>query len=454
MTSEIFSRRKPNVVYLLAEQWRAQATGYSGEDPNVETPHLDTLAKESINFKNAVSCCPVCSPYRASLITGRFPLTHGVFLNDLCLNTEAVSIAQAYKRAGYTTAYIGKWHLDGHGRNGFIPRERRQGFEFWKVMECTHDYNNSFYYGDKNEKLKWDRYDAIAQTREAQRYIRTHVAGEPFALFVSWGPPHAPYLTAPPEYKAKFKESDIVLRDNVPAENEKEARRDLAGYYAHIAAMDDCVRDVMKTLDECGLTKDTILVFTADHGDMMYSKGQLKKQSPYDESIRVPFLLRYPVAHGSKGRVEDMVLNVPDIMPTLLGLSGVDTPYTVEGSDYSGVVRGTKRADKDGALIMCPSPFSQWSRDRGGREYRGIRTTRYTYTRDLKGPWLLYDNEKDPCQQNNLCNKPEYAKVQKKLEEILTRKLKETNDEFLPGQDYIKKWGYKVNENGSVPYKY
>jgi len=135
-------RSRPNVVFLLADQWRAQAAGFAG-NADVITPNLDRLAAAGINFTNAVSCCPVCSPYRGSLMTGQYPLTHGVFVNDVQLSNKAVSIAQAYKAAGYDTAYIGKWHLDGRGRSNFTPPERRQGFEFWRALECTHNYNNS-----------------------------------------------------------------------------------------------------------------------------------------------------------------------------------------------------------------------------------------------------------------------------------------------------------------------
>ncbi|MCP4640325.1 MAG: sulfatase-like hydrolase/transferase, partial [bacterium] len=103
-------RQRPNVVFVFADQWRAQATGYAG-DPNAITPNLDKLAEESLNFTNAVSGCPVCTPYRGSLLTGQYWLTHGAFMNDVCLRDEAISIAEAYKEAGYDTAYIGKWHL-------------------------------------------------------------------------------------------------------------------------------------------------------------------------------------------------------------------------------------------------------------------------------------------------------------------------------------------------------
>jgi arylsulfatase A-like enzyme len=445
------SRKRPNVIYVFADQWRAQATGYAG-DQNVRTPHVDRLAAESVNLVNAVSCCPVCSPYRASLMTGRYPLTNGVFLNDVLLRSEAVSLAEVYRQEGYQTAYIGKWHLDGNHRSAFIPRERRQGFEFWKALDCTHAYNNSFYYGDENIRLKWEGYDAIAQTHEAQQYIRTHAGGPPFLLVLSWGPPHDPYGTAPEQYKALFKPDELKLRPNVPEAHRNKARQALAGYYAHIAALDDCVGELRKTIQEAGIENDTIFVFTSDHGNMLFSQGGQNKQQPWDESIRVPFLLRYPALLGTRGRSIDVPLNSPDIMPTLLGLSGIAVPKTVEGVDFSGVLTGQAPVPDYAALIECPSPFGQWTRARGGREYRGIRTRRYTYVRDRQGPWLLYDNRQDPYQLDNLCNQPQHAALQASLDALLSKRLKETNDAFLSGPDYITKWGYEVDASGTVRY--
>ncbi|MBE0534734.1 MAG: sulfatase [Phycisphaerae bacterium] len=444
--------RRPNVVFLLADQWRAQDVGYAGNG-DVITPKIDELAAESINITTAVSTCPVCCPYRGCLMTGQYPLTHGVFMNDVQLSNKATSIAQAFKAGGYDTGYIGKWHLDGRGRSSYIPPERRQGFDFWRALECTHNYNNSPYYADDDVKRTWDGYDAIAQTREAQSYIRNHAAGKPFLLFLSWGPPHAPYLTAPSKYNAMFEGKDIALRPNVPDKLRAEAKRDIAGYYAHMAALDDCVGWVRETLAENGLADNTILVFTSDHGDMLCSQGNRKKQQPWDESVRVPFLVRWPAGFGPEAKQLDMPFGTPDIMPTLLGLCGLDVPQTVQGRDYAPVLRGKAEPVNDAELIMCPQPFGQWTRKIGGKEYRGIRTRRYTYARDLNGPWLLYDNTADPYQLNNLINKPEHAVLQKELDAVLTRKLEETNDDFLPGAHYIKKWNYTVDATETVPYK-
>ena len=124
---------KPNIVFVLTDQWRAQATGYAG-DPNVKTPHLDAMAARSIHFENAVSVCPVCKPYRASLMTGKYPLSTGMFMNGLYLPSQELCMAEIFKEAGYDTGYIGKWHLDGHGRDAYIPKDRRQGFDYWKVL--------------------------------------------------------------------------------------------------------------------------------------------------------------------------------------------------------------------------------------------------------------------------------------------------------------------------------
>ncbi len=445
--------KKPNVLFVFGDQWRAQSVGYAG-DAQARTPNIDRLADESINFCHAVAGCPVCSPYRASLLTGQFPLTHGVFVNDVPLGDRAVSLAQAFAQGGYDTAYIGKWHVDGHGRSNYIPPERRQGFEYWKVLECTHDYNHSPYYaGDSPVKRYWEGYDAIAQTRDAQQYIRRHDRSKPFLLVLSWGPPHAPYETAPPEFRALYDPASIELRPNVPEAMADEARQWLAGYYAHIAALDACMGELLRTLDEEGLAEDTILVFTSDHGDMLGSQGHVKKQRPWDESIRVPFLLRYPARLGREGRRVPGFIDAQDIMPTLLRLADLPIPETVEGLDFSGHIEGGPDPSRGAAVISCPHPFGQWNKPRyGGKEYRGLRTARYTYVRTLDGPWLLYDNEADPFQMRNVIDAPEYAAVRRELDQELDRRLAERGDEFLPGMEYIRRWGYEVTANGTVPY--
>ena len=452
------TEQKPNILFIFADEWRGNATGYAG-DPNVKTPHLDRLATQSLNFCNAVSVLPVCTPYRAALMTGRFPTSTGMFLNDAYLPSEENCMAEILKEAGYTTGYIGKWHIDGHGRDDFIPPERQQGWEYWKVGECSHNYNNSFYYsGNDPQKKFWEGYDAFAQTKDAQNYLKEKAGkGQPFALVISYGTPHFPHATAPEEYKKLYPAEGIKLLPNVPESQRAAARKESQGYYAHCTALDKCVGDLMATLDEAGLTTNTIVVFTSDHGETMGSHGNkpAQKQVPWDESARVPFLLRFPAGQGGQGLAVKTPVTTPDILPTLLGLAKVSVPSSVDGEDLSAVVRNPSALTDRAALYMGVAPFANLGAEAqdNSREYRAIRTSRYTYVRDLKGTWLMYDDEKDPYQMNNLAGKPEYAALQKELDGKLQAELKKRGDEFRDGQYYIDLWGYKVRNGNSVPYK-
>src|SRR5439155_24584574 len=174
---------RPNILLILADEWRAQATGYSG-DPNVHAPVLNRLESESVNFQTAISGCPVCCPYRASLLTGQYPLTNGVFINDVELKPRDTTLGEAFAQAGYRTAYIGKWHVYGspdgnYGRRlAYIPPEKRFGFDYWKACECTHEYNHSLYYeGDDPHPKYWPGYDALAQTEDVCRFIEGRTGG-------------------------------------------------------------------------------------------------------------------------------------------------------------------------------------------------------------------------------------------------------------------------------------
>jgi arylsulfatase A-like enzyme len=448
---------KPNVIILLADQWRAQAFGYAG-NRDVKTPKIDKFAEESINFTNAVSGCPVCSPYRASLITGQYPITHGVFVNDVCLRDSENSIARSFSAAGYDTAYIGKWHLDGHGRSNYIPPERRQGFDYWKVLECTHDYNDSYYYdNDSEEKCKWNGYDAAAQTEDAVDYITSRSKKEkPFFLFLSWGPPHAPYETAPEKYKRLYENKSIDLRKNVPAEMRESSEKEISGYYAHCTALDDCFGMILDVLEKNDLNSDTIILFTSDHGDMLGSQGHRKKQRPWDESIRVPFLLKPHASFAAKlsNKSFSQPIDAPDIMPTLLDMAGIKIPPDVEGSSFSDFIKGEENTPREeAALLSCIHPFGQFSRkNHSGFEFRGLRTEKYTYVRTLDKPWLLYDNEADPYQLNNLIDAEDCSSIRNSFDKLLSEKLEKVGDEFLPSEEYLKKWDYVTDESGTVPY--
>ena len=448
---------KPNVVIILADQWNAQSLGYAG-NKDVKTPNLDKLARRSVVFTTAVSVTPVCSPARASLLTGQYPLTHGVFYNDRPLKDEALTMAEIYKEAGYQTGYIGKWHVNGHdntekqfsARNRTVPKERRQGFDYWKAREVTHDYNKSFYFDENDVKHDWPGYDVFPQTDSAISFIDKNKT-KPFLLFLSWGPPHDPYATAPEKYRKLYNPEKLTLRPNIPDSLREKARKDLAGYYAHCTALDKAAGDLLAALKKAGVDENTIVVFSSDHGDMMYSQGKLRKQKPWDESILVPLIIHYPARLGVHEKDIAMPFSNIDLLPTLLGLSEIAIPKSVEGKDYTDILTGSKKPKGDeAALIQLPVPFHEYNFSNGGREYRAVRTAQYTYVRDLKEPWLLYDNYKDPYQLNNLIGKPESASLQAELEKVLQQKLAEVKDEFLPANEYMTRWKYRYDGKDSL----
>ena len=448
--------KKPNVLILLADQWRAYSLGYAG-NYGVKTPNIDRFADISANFQFAVSGLPVCTPFRASLMTGQRPLTNGVFMNDVLLDTTALTIAEILGQNGYQTGLIGKWHLDGQYRLSYTPPgPRRQGFQYWKAVDCDHNYNHSVYYFDGDTtRHYWQGYDAIAEAQDTKKYIKDHAHnGGPFFLMLSWGTPHAPYHTAPEQYKAMYDSAKIALRPNVPDSMKDRVRYDLAGYYAHMSALDDMVGEIVQELKDEKILDNTVILFTSDHGDMLGSHGQYKKQRPYDESIRVPMLFHYSGKNGIKSGTYNAMINSQDIMPTLLGLCGVKIPSAVDGLDFSGYLRGKEKDPKDtAAVISCIQPFGQWTRANGGKEFRGIRTPHYTYVRDLSGPWLLFDDQSDPYQMDNLIGNADYFGLQARLDNVLEQHLKVANDRFLSGPDYVKEFGYpKLDSTGTVPY--
>jgi len=434
--------RRPNVLFILADEWRAQATGYNS-DPNVRVPVLDRLASQSISFDTAISGTPVCCPYRASLITGQYPLTHGVFINDVELKPNGVTMGEAFTRAGYRTGYIGKWHLYGSpgGNNerrlDYILPEKRFGFEYWKACECTHEYNDSLYYEGSDKTPKhWPGYDAFAQTEDACSFIeRQAKSSDPFCLVLSLGPPHFPLNSAPEKFQAAYRKREIQFRPNVPQDRRTEAADMLRGYYAHMAALDECFDRLLATLDRAKIAEDTIVVFTSDHGDMMLSQGLTTKLHPWDESLRVPFLIRYPRKLGTKGRRIQTPLNAPDIFPTLLGLAGLRIPDSVEGVDQLAPQKNDR-----GTLITLAVPITE-ARRYGFAEYRGLRTEQHTYVRSIRGPWLLYDSRSDPYQMHNLIGKPEAKQLQARLDRDLDSELKKRKDDFLPAAEYLRRAG-------------
>jgi arylsulfatase A-like enzyme len=450
---------RPNILFVFADQLRSMDVGCYGSR-QVRTPNIDRLAREGMLFSNAISTAPVCSPFRAMLMTGNHPMKNGMVYNDHFLRNPTPCFAEACKAAGYRTGYIGKWHIDGAGRSARIPPERRLGFEFWRTLECTHAYFKSpYYHQDEDRPRTWEGYDAVAQTDAACGFLRDRDPARPFCLFLSWGPPHDPYV-APPEYMGRFDPAKVELRPNVDdfaaaermraecdtrlpdgfAPNRKRLvaqlndrtngaiRQWIRGYLAAIATLDDCMGRLLVALKETGDLDRTVVVFTSDHGDSLGSHRQYGKQMPYEESISIPFLVRYPAAVPA-GTTTDALLAPVDMMPTVLALAGVPCP-AVDGRNLADAARGRGADTRDAVLIQNTTWIgTNWIAN-GTGPWRGVRTKTHTYARrsDTRKPWMLFDNRADPYQVTNLVDRPEYAALVAKLDARTTGLLAEAGD--------------------------
>lgn len=445
-SQSVQGQKKPNVIIILTDQWRSSALGYTGNDV-VQTPHLDKFSKESINLTNAVSVTPVCTPHRASLLTGKYPTSTGMFLNDIYLPSEELCMAEIFKAAGYQTALIGKWHLDGHGRDENVIPARRQGFDYWKGSECSHSYNEMVYYAnDDPEKRIWEGYATFSQSIDAQKYLSDHAADkEPFLLYLTFATPHFPHHTAPKDYQALYPDSKLKLDPNVPVEMKKNVFKELRGYYAHCTATDKAIGDFITKLKELKIYDNSIIVFTSDHGEMMGAHGvkPTQKQLPWNESAHIPFLISYPGIGKNKGKKLNAPITTPDILPTLLGLTNINIPTTIEGENLSKLIKKCDPKANRAALFMNIFPFNVNINDPA---YRAIRTNKYSYIKTLDRGTLLFDNTKDPYQLTNLYDNHQFKNIRKDLEKQLNARLTRIGDEDFNHPDYyLKKWGFILN---------
>lgn len=457
-----------NLVFIFPDQFRQQAVGCFGQDP-VVTPNLDRLAAESAVFTHAVSNFPVCSPYRAMLFTGKYPFSNGVYGNcysetaplGIGLRADARCFSDILHAAGYSLGYIGKWHLDAPredhipftegwcgepGKGGTYwdaytpPGPRRHSFDFWYSYGCCVQHLTPHYWKGNaavNERIDVKEWSVKHETDVALDYIantggRFRNPERPFALFVAFNPPHTPFHQVPPEYLKPYANASpeqLLNRPNFSAAGEgAEARQHVRNYFAAVTGIDEQIGRIMTALDQAGLRENTIVVFTSDHGEMMGSHGLMYKNVWYDESLLVPFIIRWP--DKIKPGRDDLLLSVPDIMPSLLGLMGqaAHIPRDVEGDDYSAAFRGGDIRRPGSALYLYVDPEHPESGS------RGLRTRAYTLVVqrcDGAEEVLLYDNRSDPCQFQNVADaRPQ---IVDELRRELTAWLIRTGDPWITG---------------------
>jgi arylsulfatase A-like enzyme len=443
-----------NVIWIFGDQHRGQALGCNG-DPNVHTPAIDALAARGTNFTNAVAGYPLCCPFRGSLLTSIYP-HRCVPGHQYPLDPGCKTIAHEFVDAGYRTAYFGKWHLDGckeeheNATKHIIPPERRGGFQTWAAYENNNKQWDTWVHGEADGKPFQYRLPDY-ETDELATILITYIEGIrremdatgseiSFFAVLSVQPPHNPYV-APEEYMDRYLDElcrpfPLKMRDNVPSNPKivEQATRELAGAYAMIENLDWNVGRVVKALEDTSLANDTHVFFFSDHGDMHGSQGQFRKTSPYEESIRIPFIVRPATGPGEvdgPSRMSGVPLNHVDIAPTTLGLCGLEIPAWMEGTDYSHVITGSEpKGDKPGSAYLqyvIPTGHD----DCIDKPWRGITTNDgWKYVCFENTDWLMVNLHEDPLEQVNLAHYARYRKKKAELRDLLRQWVERTGDSF------------------------
>jgi arylsulfatase A-like enzyme len=340
-------------------------------------------------------------------------------------------------------------------RNAFTPPgPYRLGFDgYWAGYNFSHNSYNGVYFEDTCAPIRYAGYEADTQTDMAMARLDHHAeADKPFALFLSWGPPHDPWGAdnVKPDDWARFADADIPARPNVSETQDPYAdkwatmdgryREDLSnnvrGYYAQTTNIDWNLGRIVDKLEACGLAENTVLVFTSDHGEMFGSHGRRAKNIFYDEATHVPLLIRKP-GLVREGAVDECFSTV-DMMPTLLSLLDLPVPEKAEGVDVGPCLIGSRSAAENTVLMQGMGTTAAW---RDGSEWRGLRNRQFTYAvYRLDRSEHLYDNVSDPFQMNNLATERSQVGLVEHFRNLLTEKLAHIGDTFKACTWYESAW--------------
>jgi arylsulfatase A-like enzyme len=435
-----------NAIWIFGDQHRAQALSCNG-NRDVNTPEIDRLAAGGVNFEQAVCGFPLCCPFRGSLLTSLYP-HECVPGHEYPLPPDTPTIAKVFSDNAYETAYFGKWHLDGfHERDGraamhIVPPERRGGFDTWIGYENNNLQWDCWVHGHKKngddvEHHKLAGYETDCLTDYLLEFIgerkKDDAASPPFFAVLSVQPPHNPYQ-APPEYMERHTPDELHMRPNVPdvPRIQERARKELAGAYSQIENLDSNIGRIRRALKDAGLAEDTAILFFSDHGDMHGSHGQFLKTSPWEEALRIPFIVGGPssLSNDTAQRAPHLINHV-DIAPTTLGLCNLDVPESMRGHDYSDVCRGVipTHTVPDSAFLQSVVPTMHGNSI--DRPWRGVVTNDgWKYVALEHQPWLLFNLNEDPFELVNLAHNTVFKAERARLQDRLARWINETGDTF------------------------
>jgi len=420
--------KRPNIIFMLTDDHRYDAFGFM-DKPWLKTPNMDRIASEGVNFENTFVTTSLCSPSRASFLTGQYAQCHGVMNNATPWKDSNVTYLELLHAAGYHTGFIGKWHMPGKG----VPDMKAQG----KVdrMVSFSNYGGQGVYNDcpmivDGEETKTKGYITDILTDYALDFMNSG-GDSPFCLYLSHKAVHAAF-DPPDRYEGVL--DDAPLPEMRPMDKDlplglvnqrwkQGFDKFVQGYYEALMAVDDSVGSVLSFLDDKGIAENTIVVYAGDNGYFWGEHGMTDKRYAYEESIRVPQIMRYPRMVDGGANVEEMVLNI-DLMPTVLNAAGVDVPKQVQGEDFMPLARGKSVPWRDSFLyeyysdVNFPVP-----------PIKAVRTMDWkliTYG-DKKGKYEdeMYNLKADPGEKINLIDHPGYDHKEKELREEMTDLEKE-----------------------------
>ncbi len=417
-------KSRPNIVFILTDDQRWDALSCMGH-PIIKTPNLDRIANEGVLFENSFVTTSLCSPSRASFLTGQYAHTHGVLNNTTPWDNEKnVTFLEKLHTAGYETAFIGKWHMPGEG----LPKLR--GVD--RFISISHEggqgvYNDCPLVIDGVETPRPGKYITEDLTDFALDFIEKE-RDKPFALYLSHKAVHFGFI--PPKHlNHKYDDVDLQL----PPESDNfitytNAHPFFGGilpmhysyrnYCETVESIDEQVGRVLDRLEQMEILDNTVVVFAGDNGHFFGEHGLYDKRLAYEESMRIPFMIRYPKAISDPGRREDqMVLNI-DVSPTILSLAGVPVPELVQGMDLAPLLASANAKTRSSWLYEY---FPDYPMPIPG--VKAVRTEQYKYTeyQNDKRPKELFDLKSDPKEKNNIIHTEQGKKLAKVLKKELER---------------------------------
>lgn len=410
---------KPNIIFILIDDQRYDFLSFLNH-PWIKTPNIDKLASNGMYFNNAFVTSSLCSPSRASIMTGQYARTHGVVDNDTYLAATTPIFPVELQRVGYQTAFIGKWHMGG---DHDMPRP---GFNHWISFRGQGEYLNPEINID-GTRVKREGYMTDILTDYAVDYIKKqNKSKEPYFLYLSHKAIHEDFTPAP-RHKDTYK-GLIVPRPETFTETEENyrgkpnwlkrqrnswhgAERDFhkTGYgsFDHffqlyseaMLAVDESVGKITQTLKDLGELENTIIIYYSDNGYMMGEHGLIDKRVMYEESIRVPAFVHWPEMIREPVRKDEIILNI-DLGPTFLNLAGAPVPSSMQGKSFAKIIKGEPVSWRKEFVYeyFCDPNAVQTP------TIKGLRTDKYSYM-TYEGVWdnpELYDLENDPKQKHNL----------------------------------------------------